>query len=88
MSHSHGHGCDGDHDHDETPEMGIQYSLFSKIDIENLECLNESEDGAGKRVFKPWEERLDREKVSWDLNCLMIEVVVILFRGQQISLSY
>ncbi|XP_075214576.1 PITH domain-containing protein CG6153 isoform X3 [Lycorma delicatula] len=62
MSHSHGHGCDGDHDHDETPEMGVQYSLYSKIDVDNLECLNESEDGAGKTVFKPWEERLNLEK--------------------------
>lgn len=56
---SHGHSCDGDHDHDETPELGLQYSLYSKIDKDNLECLNESVEGSGKTVFKPWEERLD-----------------------------
>ncbi|KAJ9582831.1 hypothetical protein L9F63_022827 [Diploptera punctata] len=58
----HKHGCDGDHNHDETPEMGLQYSLYSKIDIGNLECLNEKVEGSGKSVFKPWEDRLDFEK--------------------------
>ncbi|XP_014248172.1 PITH domain-containing protein GA19395 [Cimex lectularius] len=59
--HGHGHGCDGDHDHDETPEMGLQYSLFSKIDLDNLQCLNEAVEDSGKTIFKPWERRLDRE---------------------------
>uniref|UniRef100_A0A069DQI4 Putative thioredoxin-like protein n=2 Tax=Triatominae TaxID=70999 RepID=A0A069DQI4_9HEMI len=58
----HGHGCDGDHDHDETPEMGLQYSLYSKIDIDNLQCLNEAVEDSGKAIFKPWEERLNFEK--------------------------
>lgn len=57
MSHSH---CDHDHSHDNFDEIGIQYNLFEKIDIENLQCLNESVDGAGKTVFKPWDKRLDR----------------------------
>ena len=39
------------------------YSLYKKIDIEKVQCLNESEEGAGKFVFKPWDERLDRTKV-------------------------
>ena len=39
-------------------------SLYQKIDTEKLECLNESEEGAGKTVFKAWEDRLDRDKVS------------------------
>lgn len=60
-----GHSCEGDHDHDETPEMGIQYSLYSKIDKENLECLNEASEGSGKLVFKPWEQRLSREEVGY-----------------------
>ncbi|XP_018319562.1 PITH domain-containing protein GA19395 [Agrilus planipennis] len=54
-----GHSCEGDHDHHETPEMGIQYGLYTKIDKENLECLNESIENSGKKVFKPWEERLN-----------------------------
>jgi hypothetical protein len=61
----HRHGCDGDHNHDETPEMGLQYSLYSKIDLRNLECLNEKCEGSGKDVFKAWEDRLDFEKVSF-----------------------
>ncbi|XP_071052594.1 PITH domain-containing protein CG6153 [Onthophagus taurus] len=61
--HGHGskHSCEGDHDHHESPEMGLEYSLYSKIDKDNLECLNESVDGSGKTVFKPWEERLNFE---------------------------
>lgn len=29
--------------------------------------MNESEDGSGKEVFKAWEQRLDRNKVSSDV---------------------
>ncbi|XP_046402358.1 PITH domain-containing protein GA19395 [Ischnura elegans] len=62
-NHGHGHSCAGDHDHDDTPEMGFQYSLYQKIDRENMECLNESVEGAGKEVFKTWEDRLNVEKI-------------------------
>ncbi|KAK7792548.1 hypothetical protein R5R35_008651 [Gryllus longicercus] len=58
----HKHTCQGDHDHDDTPEMGLQYSLYNKIDTGNLECLNERVEGSGKDVFKAWEERLNFEK--------------------------
>ncbi|VEN39042.1 unnamed protein product [Callosobruchus maculatus] len=59
----HGHGkCCGDqaaaHSHDEG-EQGIQYSLYAKINKEDLECLNETTEGSGKLVFKPWEDRLN-----------------------------
>ena len=47
------------------------YSLYQKIDTEKLQCLNEAEDGSGKAVFKPWDERLDRTKV-----CVCIESMV------------
>ncbi|CAH0556744.1 unnamed protein product [Brassicogethes aeneus] len=57
------HGnCNGDHNHQhDNPEMGIEYSLYSKINTENLECLNEAVEGSGKTVFKPWEDRLNFE---------------------------
>ena len=38
----------------------IYYSLYQKIDFANFECLNESEEDSGKRVFRPWENRLDK----------------------------
>ncbi|XP_065342463.1 PITH domain-containing protein GA19395 [Cloeon dipterum] len=60
--HRHGHSCEGEHQHDESPEMGVQYSLYTKIDKENLECLNEETENSGKDVFKPWEQRLNFEK--------------------------
>ena len=38
-------------------------SLYQKIDMERLECLNESEEGSGKTVFKAWDDRQDKTKV-------------------------
>ncbi|XP_063968134.1 PITH domain-containing protein 1-like [Lytechinus pictus] len=62
MSHGHSHGCGGhDHDHD-SPDRGALFSLYTKINTERLECLNELKDGSGKLVFKPWDERLDFSK--------------------------
>ncbi|XP_028128292.1 PITH domain-containing protein GA19395 [Diabrotica virgifera virgifera] len=56
------HGKCGDSSHSqESDEIGIHYSLYAKIDKENLECLNEATEGSGKTVFKPWEERLNFE---------------------------
>nr|CAD7196894.1 unnamed protein product [Timema douglasi]CAD7571577.1 unnamed protein product [Timema californicum] len=61
--HQHGRGCEGDENHDDSPEMGVEYSLYSKIDLENMECLNEKIENSGKDVFKAWEDRLNFEKV-------------------------
>ena len=41
-------------------EIKIFISLYQKIDLSNMECLNESEEGGGKRVFRPWQNRLDK----------------------------
>ena len=61
--HSHGHGgCDHGAAGKVGEEAGLAYSLYQKIDMFNLECLNETIEGSGKDVFKPWENRLDREK--------------------------
>lgn len=38
---------------------GLKYSLYSKIDRVNLECLNEHIQGSGKNAFKTWENRMD-----------------------------
>ncbi|KAG7208521.1 hypothetical protein KM043_014740 [Ampulex compressa] len=56
---SHQCGCGTAHDEG---ELGIQYNLYQKIDIDYVECLNESEEGSGVTVFKPWEDKLDKEK--------------------------
>lgn len=67
MPHSHDHGNHGGCAHEASEidplEMGIQYSLYSKIDMDNMECLNEEVDGSGRFVFKPYEKRLDFDKV-------------------------
>lgn len=62
MSHCHDEHCD--HDHDDLPESGEQFLLYSKIDIDNVNCLNESEPNSGKNVIRPWNERMDDSKVS------------------------
>lgn len=68
MPHDHhhdGHGAcaHSSNDSDHQDEIGIQYSLYTKIDMENLECLNEATEGSAKLVFKPYEERLNFDKV-------------------------
>eukprot|EP00053_Salpingoeca_punica_P009048 m.80848 g.80848 ORF g.80848 m.80848 type:complete len:227 (-) comp14860_c6_seq2:777-1457(-) len=64
--HSHGggsgeHGHDHDHDHDPA-ERGEEATLFPYIDMPKVRCMNEHEVDAGKRVFRPWTDRLDRTK--------------------------
>lgn len=61
--HGHGHncGCAGEH---EPAERGLEYGLYQRIDMEKLQCLNESRDGDGKLVFKPWDQRNERDKVT------------------------
>eukprot|EP00116_Pleurobrachia_bachei_P009726 sb/3469988/ len=49
------------HNHDD-PERGREFSLYTRIDMNTLTCLNESEEGQGSVVFKPWEERQDKIK--------------------------
>jgi hypothetical protein len=61
MSHCHDEHCE--HDHDDLPESGEQALLYSKIDIDNVRCLNEAEPNSGKVVIRPWNERLDNTKV-------------------------
>lgn len=65
-NHDHGEGCAHEStDSDYLKEIGIQYSLFKKIDVDNLECLNETVDGSAKLIFKPYEERLNFDKVTF-----------------------
>lgn len=61
--------CCGDpnHSHDDV-ERGIQYSLYTKINTNDLQCLNEVVPDSGKKVFKAWENRLDRDMVSFLLE--------------------
>jgi hypothetical protein len=49
-------------DHQEV-KNGDEWSLFTKIDFQNLQCLNEEIDGSCKHVFRAWDDRLAKEKV-------------------------
>ena len=44
-------------------EFGVAYSLYAKVDMERLECLNEATDNSCRGVFRPWDKRLEDDKV-------------------------
>ena len=51
-------------DHSPTAEeTADQWNLNSKIDLENVQCLNEQIDGSAKKIFRSWDERFNREHV-------------------------
>lgn len=58
----HSHCCHKEQDQSLSADPAVLYSLYQKIDTEKVQCLNESVDGSGKTVFKPWEDRLDISK--------------------------
>ncbi|XP_078536934.1 PITH domain-containing protein 1 [Lissotriton helveticus] len=65
MAHGHGHGhggCSHDADPLETPERGLEFGLYRRIDLQRLECLNERREGSGRLVFRAWDERGERGK--------------------------
>ncbi|KAL6261538.1 hypothetical protein P5V15_006626 [Pogonomyrmex californicus] len=67
-----GHRCNCGNTHD-TTELGIGYNLYEKIDKDRIECLNEHEEGSGSKVFKTWEERLNRsDYVKSDIDAELL----------------
>lgn len=76
MSHGHPHGHCSDHAHEhEDLERGTMFSLYTKIHIDRVECLNEVTEGSGKEVFKAWENRLNFEKVQYPSLELFVAIV-------------
>lgn len=73
MPHQHDSSCGAGCDHGQAgldgEEMGVAYSLFQRIDMNKLTCLNETVDNSGRLVFKPWEARLDKtDRVDSDAD--------------------
>ncbi|KAI8579370.1 hypothetical protein K450DRAFT_242928 [Umbelopsis ramanniana AG] len=60
MPHCHDDHCE--HEHEDLPGSGEQALLYSRIDRDNIRCLNEAEPDSGKSVVKPWDQRLDNDK--------------------------
>ena len=50
-------------DHEPTGDDASEWSLNRTIDIDNLQCLNEEIDGSCKKVFRDWDDRLNRAQV-------------------------
>ena len=72
MDHKHGEGCGCSHE-SKTEDMAVLYNLYSKIEKDNLECLNESQEGSGKLVFRPWDERMLKDKVfCWKFSAVKV----------------
>ena len=61
-------GCGHDHSDPAADDRGVAYSLYTKIDLDRVECLNEAVDGSGKTIFKSWVEKLDATKVKMYFN--------------------
>ena len=61
--HSHEHGGPSSGRPLNDGASGVEYSLYSKIVMDEVECLNEAEENSGRTVFKSWENRMDKEKV-------------------------
>ena len=61
------------HEHNHSPvELGDLYSLYTKIDIDKVECLNEEVEESGKYVFRAWDKRLETDKV-----CLIVLIFLV-----------
>ena len=61
-----GGGCCGSHGAAGAAgeEFGVAYSLYTKVDMERLECLSEAHDNSCRNVFRPWDQRLEDDKAS------------------------
>eukprot|EP00112_Aurelia_sp_Birch-Aquarium-sp1_P019191 Seg470.4 transcript_id=Seg470.4/GoldUCD/mRNA.D3Y31 product="PITH domain-containing protein GA19395" protein_id=Seg470.4/GoldUCD/D3Y31 len=58
-----GHCGHEHHEHDHSSvDLGDLYSLYTKIDLEKVECLNEEVEESGKYVFRAWDKRLETDK--------------------------
>ena len=85
--HQCGAGCDHGAAGLVWEEIGVAYSLYQKIDLTKLNCLNEMVEESGKLVFKPWELRLNREKfVESDADEELL--INIPFTGRETSYQF
>jgi hypothetical protein len=63
MSHSHCEDESHGHSHSPPPESIPGDSLYSKIYLDHVRCLNEHVEGMARSIIKPWDLRLDTDKV-------------------------
>lgn len=75
------HECDGHNSLNNGENLGVLYSLFAKIDLDKVECLNENAEGSGKYVLK-----LDNLDVAIFTDCLSIISGKSLNRGRNDSI--
>ncbi|CAO3599888.1 unnamed protein product [Absidia cylindrospora] len=56
MTHCHDEHCD--HDHDDLPGAGDQFSLYPRIHLDNVRCLNETRPDSATSIIRPWHDRM------------------------------
>ena len=75
MSHHHG-GHEHDHDHgpavDTNDHMSMQ-TLYTKVDKDQVRCLNEREAGSAKAILRPWADRLEITPVYNSASCWRVK---------------
>jgi hypothetical protein len=60
MSRGPGHTCNAGCDHSAEADVGgAEWSLYTRVDMGGVACLNEAEPASGARVLRPWDARLD-----------------------------
>lgn len=56
-----GHSCGAECDHSAEADVGgTEWSLYTRVNMDGVACLNEATASSGRRVLRPWEKRLDR----------------------------
>lgn len=66
--HNHG-GHNHAHDHDHGNDIGgEEWSLYKRVILDQVVCLNESDPGSGTRVLRPWHARLDQALPQLESN--------------------
>jgi len=74
-NHDHNHGG-GAHSHEPPPDSIPGDSLYSRIYLERVRCLNEHVEGMARSIIKPWDQRLDTEKVSYLRRVISLMILV------------
>ena len=55
--HSHGHSCEHEHDESEKEDFSTAFHLHTKIKDQGFNVLGEEIEGAGRKIFKNYDER-------------------------------
>jgi PITH domain len=68
--HGGGHACSAECDHSAEADVGsAEWSLYTRVKLDSVVCLNEAEERSGGRVLRPWASRFDRDAPVLRSDC-------------------